>query len=86
MICDPVANRVEVPCLGKNIMAAQNALSACNMIIAGFNHVIPLEEVIRAMKDVGSNMDHRFRCTCKGGLSITDTARRIDKEINKRLS
>ncbi|MEE4116552.1 MAG: L-serine ammonia-lyase, iron-sulfur-dependent, subunit alpha [Marinilabiliaceae bacterium] len=83
MICDPVANRVEVPCLGKNIMAAQNALSACNMIIAGFNHVIPLEEVIRAMKDVGTNMDHRFRCTCKGGLSITDTARRIDKEINK---
>ena len=82
MICDPVANRVEVPCLGKNIMAAQNALAACNMIIAGYDHVIPLEEVIKAMKDVGDNMDHRFRCTCKGGLSITDTARRIDTELN----
>ena len=27
LICDPVANRVEVPCLGKNVMAASNALA-----------------------------------------------------------
>jgi L-serine dehydratase len=26
IICDPVANRVEVPCLGKNVMAASNAV------------------------------------------------------------
>ena len=26
LICDPVANRVEVPCLGKNVLAASNAL------------------------------------------------------------
>ena len=28
LICDPVANRVEVPCLGKNVMAATNAFAA----------------------------------------------------------
>ena len=27
LICDPVANRVEVPCLGKNVLAASNAIS-----------------------------------------------------------
>ena len=25
MVCDPVANRVEAPCLGKNVMAASIA-------------------------------------------------------------
>jgi L-serine dehydratase len=82
IICDPVADRVEVPCLGKNIMASLNALAAANMIIAGFDHVIPLKEVIIAMKEVGDGMDRKFRCTCGGGLSVTYSA----KEIQKRLS
>ena len=77
LICDPVADRVEIPCLGKNIMASLNALAAANMVMAGYDHVIPAREVIRAMKDVGESMDHRYRCTCKGGLSVTDTSRRI---------
>ena len=83
MICDPVANRVEVPCLGKNIMAALNALAACNMVIAGFDHVIPLKEVILTMQDVGENMDSKFRCTCKGGLSVSETARKIESSLKK---
>jgi len=82
MICDPVADRVEVPCLGKNIMAALNALAAANMIIAGFDHVIPLDEVIKTMKDVGADMHLKYRCTCKGGLSVTPTARRIHKKLS----
>jgi len=83
MICDPVADRVEVPCLGKNIMAALNALAAANMIIAGYRHVIPLEEVIEAMQEVGSGMDHKYRCTCKGGLSVTPTALRIHRDLEE---
>lgn len=82
MICDPVADRVEVPCLGKNIMTALNALAAANMTIAGYDHVIPLDEVIKAMKEVGDDMHHRYRCTCKGGLSTTPTAKRIHKNLS----
>ena len=44
MICDPVANRVEVPCLGKNVLAASNALACANMALAGYDAVIPLDE------------------------------------------
>jgi L-serine dehydratase len=84
MICDPVADRVEVPCLGKNIMAALNALAAANMALAGFEQVIPLGQVIAAMHEVGSNMPHRYRCTCKGGLSITPAAQRIHGNINRK--
>jgi L-serine dehydratase len=53
MICDPVANRVEVPCLGKNVMAASNALACANMALADYDPVIPLDEVIQTMDAVG---------------------------------
>ena len=81
MVCDPVADRVEVPCLGKNIMAALNALAAANMALAGFDDVIPAGEVIEAMKSAGCSMPHELRCTGKGGLSITPSARRISKRL-----
>jgi L-serine dehydratase len=82
LICDPVANRVEVPCLGKNVMAATNAFAAANMIISGVDVVIPLDETIKAMYDVGIQLPSSLRCTAKGGLSITKTAQAIDKKIN----
>ena len=31
IVCDPIGNRVEAPCLGKNVMAASNALACANM-------------------------------------------------------
>lgn len=77
MVCDPVANRVEVPCLGKNIMAAMNALACANMAGAGFDGVIPLDETIAAMDAVGRSIPRELRCTGLGGLSVTDTARCI---------
>lgn len=75
MVCDPVADRVEVPCLGKNIMAALNALASANMALAGFDPVIPAGEVIEAMKTVGCSLPHELRCTGKGGLSVTPSAK-----------
>jgi L-serine dehydratase len=81
LVCDPVADRVEVPCLGKNIMGASNALNSANMSIAGFDPVIPLDEVIDAMKSVGDSMPSSLCCTGCGGLSVTPTAIRLHKEL-----
>ena len=30
LVCDPIANRVEAPCLGRNIAGAANALACAN--------------------------------------------------------
>lgn len=84
MICDPIANRVEAPCLGRNIMAATNALSCANMALADYNHLIPLDEVIETMDQVGKSMAHELRCTALGGLSITKTSREIEARLNAR--
>jgi L-serine dehydratase len=84
LICDPVANRVEVPCLGKNVMAAANALSCSNMALAGFDPVIPLDEVIETAKRVAGQMPRELRCTNLGGLSITPTAIALERNLTVR--
>ena len=81
MICDPVANRVEVPCLTKNAMAAANALTCANMALAGYDPVVPLDEVIETMDSVGRSIAPELRCTALGGLSITKSARDIEKRF-----
>jgi L-serine dehydratase len=83
MTCDPIANRVEAPCLGKNIMAATNALSCANMALANYNHLIPLDEVIDAMAEVAESMPRTLRCTALGGLSMTKSAKEIEEQLRK---
>lgn len=82
LICDPVANRVEVPCLGKNVMAASNAIACANMALAGFDPVIPLDEVIETAQRVGGQMPRELRCTALGGLSITPTSKVIEERLS----
>ncbi|MHA2335962.1 MAG: L-serine ammonia-lyase, iron-sulfur-dependent, subunit alpha [Candidatus Hodarchaeales archaeon] len=83
MVCDPVGNRVEVPCLGKNIIAASNALSCANMALANFDPVLPLDEVIEAMNEVGNSIPSELRCTALGGLSVTKTSKMIENNLKK---
>jgi L-serine dehydratase len=83
MVCDPVANRVEVPCLGKNVMAASNALACANMALADYEAVIPLDEVIGAMDRVGKSLPAELRCTALGGLSTTKTSKEIEERLRK---
>jgi len=84
LICDPVANRVEVPCLGKNVLAASNAFCCANMALADYDPVIPLDEVIETAQRVGSQMPRELRCTALGGLSITPTSRRLESRLAAR--
>jgi L-serine dehydratase len=81
LICDPIANRVEAPCLGKNVMAASNALSCANMALAGYDPLIPLDEVIAAAKAVAHAMPREHRCTSLGGLAVTPTSLAIEKRL-----
>lgn len=81
LICDPVGNRVEVPCLGKNVMAATNALACANMSLANFDCVIPFDEVVETAKRVALQMPRELRCTNLGGLSITPTSQAIEAAL-----
>jgi L-serine dehydratase len=84
MVCDPVADRVEVPCLGKNISAAANAYTSAIMAISGFDAVIPLDQVIQTVARVGKSMPSCVKCTGKGGLSITEASMKIKRTLENR--
>lgn len=83
MICDMIADRVEAPCLNRNVMAATNAISCANMALSEYDHLIPLDEVIETMKRVGDALPNTHRCTGLGGLAITKTAKEIEARLAK---
>lgn len=84
LVCDPVAGLVEVPCIKRNAGAVANAFISADMALSGIRSVIPPDEVIDALKEVGELMDPRLRDTLGAGLSKTPTARKIEEQIYGR--
>jgi len=84
MTCTPIANRVEAPCLGNNVMAATNAISFANMALSGYEELIPLDEVIETMYTIGKGIPHEFKCTNIGGLCATKTAKILEAKLNSK--
>jgi L-serine dehydratase len=77
LVCDPVAGLVEVPCVKRNAAGAAQCFIAVDLAMAGVESVIPADEVIDAMAQIGKRMDERFKETAQGGLAATPTGRRL---------
>lgn len=77
LVCDPVGGLVEVPCVKRNVIGAVNALSAADMALAGIGSVIPADQVIDAMREVGDMMDTRLKETALGGIAVSPKAREL---------
>ena len=86
LVCDPIADRVEAPCLGKNTSAAVNALSSATMAISGFAHLIPLDQVLETVERVSADMPTSVKCTGLGGLAITPAALKLKEQLEKLKS
>jgi len=84
LICDPVAGLVEVPCIVRNGFGAVTALAASDMALAGVKSVIPSDEVIQVMLEVGGAMPDRHRETAKGGLARTPTGQNIARSLKEK--
>jgi L-serine dehydratase len=54
------------------------------MALAGFDPIIPLDEVIDTAKHVATQMPREVRCTNLGGLSITPTAIALEQKLAAR--
>ena len=83
LVCDPVAGLVEVPCSKRNAVGVANAIAAADMALAGITSVIPLDEVINAMKEVGRALPLTLRETARGGVAASKTARAFSKRIRR---
>lgn len=84
LVCDPVGGLTEIPCISRNVSAVTNAVMSANMVLWGFQPMIPLNETILAMLHVGTMLPAELRCTCKGGLCTTETGLCIARELEER--
>jgi len=81
LVCDPVAGLVEVPCVVRNASAAAIAFSSAQIALAKVDSVIPADEVVDAMGEIGASMETRYKETALGGLANTPTAKRIAGKV-----
>ena len=81
LVCDPVAGLVEVPCILRNAGSIAIAINSADLALAGVESVIPIDEVILAMNEVGNQMHESLRETSLGGLAATPTGKAIFEKI-----
>ena len=81
LVCDPVAGLVEVPCIVRNASATVIAYSSAQMAIADVSGIIPVDECVQALGEVGQSLEDRYKETALGGLAATPTGIKIAEKI-----
>jgi len=74
LTCDPVGGLVQVPCIERNAIAAVKAVAAARtaMHFDG-HHLVPLDTVIKTMRETGADMLTKYKETSRGGLAVNVT-------------
>lgn len=70
MTCDPVGGYVQVPCIERNAVAAERALSAANYsLFTDGNHRVSFDEVVITMMETGKDLKCGYKETSEAGLA-----------------
>ena len=80
LVCDPLGGLVEVPCIKRNVIGSVNAITASDMVMAGIESKVPLDEVIDAMAEVGDLLPCSLKETSQAGLAQTETGKQYMPE------
>ena len=83
LACDPIAGLVEVPCVKRNPFLAIHSITAAEMALAEIESVVPLDEVVDALKQIGALMPPVLKESAQAGLATTITGLKITEELNK---
>lgn len=77
LICDPIGGFVEAPCLMRNGLFGLHAFGAAAISLSGVNSIVPFDEVVSALREVGHKMPRIYKETSEGGLAVTPTGLRF---------
>ncbi|GMV37025.1 MAG: hypothetical protein AMXMBFR61_15330 [Fimbriimonadales bacterium] len=77
MVCDLVQGIVEIPCHTRNAVAASSAFVCADVVMGGYQNPVSLDETVDAVFAVGKMLPPELRCTSKGGLAVTPSARNL---------
>ncbi len=78
-VCDLVQGMCEIPCHTRNAVAASSAFVCADLILGGYRNPIPLDETIDAAYDSGRMLPVELRCTARGGIAMTPSARSLKR-------
>lgn len=71
LTCDPIGGLVQIPCIERNAIASVKAITAARMALRGDGvHHVPLDSVIKTMRDTGADMSDKYKETSRGGLAV----------------
>ncbi|PZP17320.1 MAG: L-serine ammonia-lyase [Brachybacterium faecium] len=71
LTCDPIGGLVQIPCIERNAVAAQTAVTAARMAVFEESRaMVSLDEVVRTMKATGADMSSKYKETAEGGLAV----------------
>lgn len=73
LICDPIGGYVEAPCMMRNGLFGLHAFGAAAISLSGVKSIIPFDEVVTALREVGNKMPRMYKETSEGGLATTPT-------------
>lgn len=81
LVCDPIAGLVEAPCQKRNAIGASNAIISAEIALSGVENLIPFDEAVSAMLQVGRRLAPELRETALGGMAATPTGCALCKQI-----
>ena len=84
LVCDPIAGLVEVPCVKRNTFMAMTAITGAELSLAGIQSVVPPDEVVDAMYQVGTFMSPQLKESSEAGLATTKTGLKITEELQNK--
>ena len=73
LICDPIGGYVEAPCMMRNGLFGLHAFGAAAVSLSGVRSIVPFDEVVSALREVGHKMPRIYKETSEGGLATTPT-------------
>ena len=74
LVCDPVGGLVECPCQQRNASGAAAALCAAEAALCGIGSMIPFDEMLSTMYQVGRKLPPELRETALGGCAAAPSA------------
>ncbi len=77
LVCDPVGGLVEYPCQNRNAAGVANALTAAHLALSGIHQLIPFDEMLDTMYQVGKRIPYELRETALGGCAASPSGCRF---------
>lgn len=71
LTCDPIGGLVQIPCIERNAIASNTAITAAHIALRGDGeHRVSLDAALTTMRETGRDMSSKYKETSLGGLAV----------------